>query len=322
MSELITPQHLETRKVAIIGTGFVGSSFAYALMIQGTVSEIILVDIDTKRAEGEAMDLNHGLPFVQPTRIRAGGYSDCKDADIIVITAGLARKPGESRLDLVAKNAEIFQQIVPNIQKYAKDSILLVATNPVDVMTYATLKLSEFPPTRVIGAGTILDTARFRSLLGHHHKVDPRNVHAYIIGEHGDSELPVFSLATIAGLPLKTYCEIFDEAYDRDHLQNIFEQVKTAGKKIIGLKGRTNYAIGLGLVRIVQSILRDENAILTVSSLLPDYFGVRDVCLSVPTILNRTGIREVVPLPLDEEELQMFQKSASIVKEAIQSLNL
>ena len=195
-------------KIAVIGAGFVGSSFAYSLMIHGTVSEIVLIDVDKKRAEGEAMDLNHGVSFVQPVRVWAGDYQDCQDADIVVVTAGLAQKPGESRLDLVTNNVEIFRQIIPKIKEYNRTGILLVATNPVDLMTYAALKLSGFPSSRVIGSGTILDTSRLRYLLGEHLKVDPRNIHAYIIGEHGDSEVPAWSLASVAGARLKDYSAV------------------------------------------------------------------------------------------------------------------
>ncbi len=315
-------QYFHAPKVALIGVGFVGSSFAYSLMIHGIVSEIVLIDIDRKRAEGEAMDLNHGLSFVQPARIWAGDYPDCEGADIVVITAGLAQKPGESRLELVDRNVEIFRQIIPKIKEYNKKCILLVATNPVDIMTYASLKLSGFPSSRVIGSGTILDTSRLRYLLAEYLRVDPRNVHAYIIGEHGDSEVPVWSLANVAGTRLKDYCPVCGKKYDEQYLNTIFEQVKNAAYKIIELKGRTYYAIGLGLTRIVESIIRDENAVLTVSSFLQDYYGVSDICLSVPTIVNRKGVREVLKLPLEEEEIKKFQNSASILKNITQSLNL
>ncbi|NIQ05393.1 MAG: L-lactate dehydrogenase [Candidatus Korarchaeota archaeon] len=319
---LARTQYFHAPKVALIGVGFVGSSFAYSLMIHGIVSEIVLIDIDRKRAEGEAMDLNHGLSFVQPARIWAGDYPDCEGADIVVITAGLAQKPGESRLELVDRNVEIFRQIIPKIKEYNKKCILLVATNPVDIMTYASLKLSGFPSSRVIGSGTILDTSRLRYLLAEYLRVDPRNVHAYIIGEHGDSEVPVWSLANVAGTRLKDYCPVCGKKYDEQYLNTIFEQVKNAAYKIIELKGRTYYAIGLGLTRIVESIIRDENAVLTVSSFLQDYYGVSDICLSVPTIVNRKGVREVLKLPLEEEEIKKFQNSASILKNITQSLNL
>lgn len=315
-------QYFHAPKIALIGIGFVGSSFAYSLMIHGTVSEIVLIDIDRKRAEGEAMDLNHGLSFVQPARIWAGDYADCEGADIVVITAGLAQKPGESRLKLVDRNIEIFRQIIPKIKEYNKKCILLVATNPVDIMTYASLKLSGFPSSRVIGSGTILDTSRLRYLVAEYLRVDPRNVHAYIIGEHGDSEVPVWSLANVAGTRLKDYCPICGQEYDELHLNTMFEQAKNAAYKIIELKGRTYYAIGLGLTRIVESIIRDENAVLTISSFLQDYYGVSDICLSVPTIVNRNGVREVLKLPLEEEEIKQFQNSASTLRKITQSLSL
>jgi len=317
---LSVSEHSHTPRIAVVGAGFVGSSFAYSLMIHGTVSEIVLIDVDKKRAEGEAMDLNHGVSFVRPVRVWAGDYPDCQDADIIVITAGLAQKPGQSRLDLATSNVEIFRQIIPKIKEHNKKGILLIATNPVDLMTYAALKLSGFPSSKVIGSGTILDTSRLRYVLGEHLKVDPRNVHAYIIGEHGDSEVPAWSLASVAGARLRDYGTALDQELDDRYLNNIFEQVKNAAYKIIELKGRTYYAIGLGLTRIVESIIRDENAILTVSSLLNNYYGVSDMCLSVPTIINRNGIREVLKLPLTDEEITKLQNSASTLKNIAKSL--
>lgn len=319
MSEAL---HFHPPKVAIVGTGFVGSTFAYTLMIRGLASEIVLIDVDKKRAEGEAMDLNHGLSFVQPVKIWAGDYADCKDADIIVICAGAAQKPDEKRLELVYRNFEIFKEIVPQITQYNRNGILLITTNPVDILTYAALKLSGFPANRVIGSGTILDTSRLRYVLGEHVNIDPRNMHAYIIGEHGDSEVPVWSLANVAGIHLKEFCLQRGEKYDSEHLNNLFERVKNAAYEIIERKGRTYYAIGLGLTRIVESILRDENAILTVSSLLQNYYEVSDICLSVPSIVNREGIRTTLKLPLDETEVESFRKSASILKEIANSLKI
>jgi len=315
-------RRLPPSKVAVVGVGFVGSAFAYSLMIQGIASEIVLIDVDEKRVQGEAMDLNHGLSFVRPVSIRAGGYSDCEGAAIVVISAGVAQKPGQSRLDLAHLNVEILRQIVPRVTERNRDCIILVATNPVDIMTYAALRLSGFPPSRVIGSGTILDTSRLRYLLGEHLRVDPRNVHAYIIGEHGDSEVPVWSLANVAGTRLRDFCPICGERYDPRHLNRVFEEVKNAAYEIIRLKGRTYFAIGLGLTRIVEAILRDENAILTVSSLLEDYYGVSDICLSVPTVINRGGVREVLKLPLEEEEIRDFQRSASIMREVAKSLRI
>jgi L-lactate dehydrogenase len=306
----------------VVGSGFVGSSFAYSLMIHGFASEIVMIDIDQKRAEGEAMDLNHGISFVRPARIWAGDYQDCENADIVVISAGRAQKPNESRLSLMTDNVQVFRQLIPKVKLYNDKCILLIATNPVDLMTYAALKISGFAPNKVIGSGTILDTARLRYLLGEQFKIDPRNVHAYILGEHGDSELPAWSLASIAGTKLKDYCELNGKRCDEQYLKEVFEEVKNSAYKIIELKGRTYYAIGLGLTRIVESIVRNENAILTVSSLLDDYYGVSDICLSVPSIVNRNGIREVLKLPLAKDEIAAFQKSATALKSAAESLGL
>ena len=309
-------------KVAVVGVGSVGASFAYSLMIHGLVSEISLIDVNAEKAKGEAMDLEHGLSFVQPARINSGGYGECVDADIVVIAAGAAQKPGESRLNLVERNVAIFKQVIPSIIEHNDHCILLIATNPVDIMTYVSLKLSGFPANRVFGSGTILDTSRLRSLIGEKFRIDPRNVHAYIIGEHGDSELPVWSAANIGGVQLKEYCPICGMKYDEQYLDEIFEQVKNAAYKIIDLKGATYYAIGLGLTRIVESIIRDENAILTVSSLLQDYYSVSNVCLSTPSIVNKDGIVQTIKLPLENAEIEMFQKSAAIMKKLIQSLDL
>ncbi len=305
-----------------MGAGFVGSTIAYTLMLRGLLSEIILIDKDLRRAEGEAMDLNHGLPFAQPTRIRVGDYPDCEDAQIVIITAGAAQKPGETRLALSERNREVFREVVPHIVEHNNNGILLVVTNPVDVMTYVALKLSGFPKERVIGSGTILDTARLRYLLGEYLQVDPRNVHGYIIGEHGDSEVPVWSLATVAGMRLRDFCPVCGEKHGQQELDALFEKTRNAAYEIIELKGRTYYAIGIGATRIMESILRDENSVLTVSSLLDDYLGVSGVCLSVPSIVNRNGVRSLVRLPLDAKEMEQFHTSAGVVKEVIDSLGL
>lgn len=309
-------------KIAIIGAGFVGTTFAYSLLIHGLASEIVIVDIDKERAEGEVMDLNHGIPFAHPARIWSGDYADCKDADIVVVSADRGQKIQQSRLELAGSNLEMFRQIIPNITKHSRDCILLVVTNPLDVMTYAALKLSGFPRNRVIGSGTALDTARLRYLLGEHLRVDPRNVHAYIIGEHGDSEVPVWSLANVAGMRLKDYCPLCRTPYHPEEFNDLFLKVRNAGYEIIRRKGRTYYAVALALTKIVECILRDENAVLTVSCFLENYHGVSDICLSVPTILNRTGVRDIILLPLDENEVSEFQKSASIIKNVAKSLGL
>ena len=318
----MTIQSVNGPKVAIIGAGFVGSTFAYSLLIRGLTSQIVIIDINKDRAEGEVMDLNHGMPFAFPTKIWAGDYPDCKDADIVVVAVDKGQRIEQSRLDLAEGNFQVLKQIIPNITRFNQDCILLVVTNPLDVMTYAALKLSGFPKNRVIGSGTILDTARLRYLLGEYLQVDPRNVHAYIIGEHGDSEVPVWSLANVAGMKLIDYCPTCNVPYSLDDFNKLFLQVKNAGYEIIKRKGRTFYAVALGMAKIVESILRNENAIVTVSCFLEDYHGISDICLSVPVVLNRSGVKEVVRLPLNEKEIADFQRSASIIKDVAHSLGI
>ena len=310
-------------KVAIIGSGNVGSTFAFSLMISGLVREIVLIDRDEKRAEGECMDLNHGASFVHPVNIYAAGYEGCKGADIVVITAGARQKPGQTRLDLVQTNVGIFKDVIPKITKYAKDAILLVVTNPMDILTYVTLKISGFPYNKVMGSGTVLDSSRFRYLISEHCRVDPRNVHAYIIGEHGDSELPVWSHANIGGMVLAQYCPICKRDCNyKEELGGIFEEVKNAAYKIVEAKGATYYAIGLALVRIVEAILRDENSVLPVSTLIDDYYGINDVCLSIPSIVNRNGVEKFLRLELSGLEQEKLKYSAKTLKEIVQNIKL
>jgi len=310
-------------KVAIIGTGNVGSTFAYSLMISGLAREITLIDRNEQRAKGECMDLNHGASFVQPVDICAAGYEGCKGADIVVITAGVKQKPGETRIDLVQRNAEIFKDIIPKIAKYATDSILLVVSNPMDILTYITLKISGFPPNKIMGSGTVLDSSRFRYSISQHCHVDPRNVHAYIIGEHGDTELPVWSHANIGGMVLAKYCPICNSKCDyRQELGKIFQEVKDAAYQIIEAKGATYYAIGLALVKIVGAILRDENSVLPISTLINDYYGVNDVCLSIPSIVNRNGVEKFLRLDLSSLEQEQFKHSAGALKEIIRNIKL
>lgn len=311
----------DRRKVAIVGTGQVGSTFAFALMVSGLVTSIVLIDQRSEIAKGHAMDLNHGLSFVPPTRIYAGGYSECKDAGIVVVTAGAAQKPGETRLDLVRKNTDIFKAIIPEIVQY-NPRILLIVTNPVDILTYVALKLSKYPMNRVMGSGTTLDTPRFRYLLSEHCQVDPRNVHAYIIGEHGDSEIAVWSQATIAGIQFLDYCPVCRKQCSPGEREEIFTKVKNAAYEIIEKKGYTNFAIALALVRIAGSILRHENSVLTVSTLLDGYYDISDVCLSVPVILNRNGISKIIKIALDEAEIKKLQASATVLKEVIEGLDI
>jgi L-lactate dehydrogenase len=309
-------------KVAIVGAGFVGTTFAYSLIIRGLVSQIAIIDIDKERAEGEVMDLNHSLPFAYPVKIWSGDYSSCKGADIIVIAVDKGQKIEQSRLELAKGNFEIMKQIVPEITRYNQEGVLLIVSNPLDVMTYAALKLSGFPKNRVIGSGTILDTARLRYLLGEYLSIDSRNVHAYIIGEHGDSEVPIWSLANVAGMHIKDYCPICKVPYDLQRLNELFLKVKNAGYEIIRRKGRTYYAVASGMTKIVESIIRDENSVLTVSCYLQDYQGVSNICLSVPAIVNRQGIREIIELPLAEKEKAQFQASADTVKNVVNSLDI
>ena len=311
----------KTRKVVVVGTGQVGAAICFVLTMSSLAATIVLVDLDSDLAEGHAMDLNHGLSFVQPKSIYAGNYSDCRGADIVVVTAGAAQKSGETRLDLVRKNTEIFKDIIPKITAH-EPKMLLIVSNPVDILTYVALKVSHFTMNRVIGSGTTLDTARFRFLLSRHCRVDPRNVHAYIIGEHGDSEVPVWSQANIAGLALKKYCPACEKKCSPEEREEIFDQVRNAAYEIITRKGHTNFAIALAVQRIVGSILHDENSVLTVSSLISKYHGISDVCLSIPTILNINGISKHIDIDLDEGERHRLQNSAETLKKIIGELDL
>ncbi len=314
--------NLNPNKIAVIGAGGVGATTAYALMVQGVGSEIVLIDLNKDKAEGEAMDLRHGASFVNPVDIYAGDYKDLADAKLIVITAGAAQKPGETRLDLIKKNTGIFKNIIPSITKYNKDGILLVVTNPVDILTYLTYKISDFPANRVIGSGTVLDSSRFRSLLSKNCGVAASNVHGYIIGEHGDSEVPVWSLTNIAGTQIENYCPICNNECKDNHFKEISDQVKNAGYEIIDKKGSTFYAIALAVSRIARAILRDENAVLTVSSLMKGYYGVEDISLSLPTLINSSGIKNVLELPLSEKEEKDFKESAQHLKDNIKELDI
>ena len=310
-------------KIAIIGAGKVGSTFAFSLMISGLAREIVLIDKNESLAIGECMDLNHGLSFAHPTKIYAAGYEGCEDADIVVITAGANQKPDQTRTDLVHTNVAIFKEIVPAIVKYTSDAILLVVTNPVDILTYVTLKLSGFPSNRVIGSGTVLDTARLKYMISDYARVDTRNVHAYIIGEHGDTELPVWSNATIGGMDVETYCaEYAKHGNVRNDLKELFLKVKNSAYEIIKLKGATNYSIAMALVKITKSIIRNENSILPVSTLITDYYGINDVCISIPSIVNINGVEQSVKIDLSAEEEELFKLSANTLRKFIQTIDL
>ena len=307
-------------RVAIVGVGNVGATFAYALLLSGLASEIVLIDANHGRAQGEAADLSHAVPFSKPTRIWAGDYDDCSGAAATVITAGAAQVPGEDRLALVRRNDTIFATIVPQVARANPDGIVVVATNPVDVLAYRTFQLSGLPPERVLGSGTILDTARFRSLLAAHFDVDARSVHAYIIGEHGDSEVPVWSSATIGGMHLGDYCAGNDIPYETDALQQIFTDTRDAAYAIIRQKGATYYAVAAGLMRITEAILRDQNTVLPVSTLVRDYYGIDDIYLSLPAIVGRRGIARTLRLALTPEEALGLRHSAGILRTTLASL--
>lgn len=310
-------------KVVIIGAGFVGSTTAYAIMNWGLASEIVLIDLNQEKAEGEAMDLNHGTAFVKPVKIKSGDYQECRDARIVIITAGANQKPGETRLDLVKKNTEVFKSIVPEIMRYTDEAILLVVTNPVDILTYVTLRLSGLPVNRVLGSGTVLDTSRFRYLLSEHCRVNPRNIHAYIIGEHGDSEVAAWSLTNVAGVPFARYCVVCGkECGSEDFKVEIGEKVENAAYEIIEKKGATYYAVGLAVARIVESIFRDEHTILTVSTILEGQYGLKNIALSLPCIVGANGIEKVLTLELAQEEEKALKESAGLLKEVIKGLNI
>ncbi|WEG14769.1 L-lactate dehydrogenase [Pullulanibacillus sp. KACC 23026] len=306
----------KVNRVVIIGTGAVGCSFAYSLINQGVTEELVLVDFNTRKAEGEAMDLNHGMPFApKPVRVWNGSYEDCKEADLVVITAGLPQKPGETRLQLVEKNTKIFKDIVKQIMDSGFNGIFLVATNPVDILTYVTWKESGLPKERVIGSGTVLDSSRLRYEVSQLIKVDTRNVHAVIIGEHGDTELPVWSHATIGIQSLEDKKEV-----TKDALEEVFVNVRDAAYNIINRKGATFYGIGMSLVRITKAILFNENSLLTVSAYLEGQYGERDVYIGVPAIVNRSGVREIIELDLTPEEQEKFGHSVSVLKNTMKPI--
>ena len=308
-------------RVAVVGVGNVGATFAYALLLSGLASEIVLIDANRERAEGEATDLAHAVPFSKPTRVWAGDYPDCAGAAVTVITAGAAQRPGEDRLALVKRNDGIFGQIVPAVAGANPDGIIVVATNPVDVLAYRTWQRSGLPAERVIGSGTILDTARFRALLAAHFDVDARSVHAYIAGEHGDSEVPIWSGASIGGMHLRAYCLANDIPYDEAALQAIFTDTRDAAYRIIEQKGATYYAVAAGLLRLTEAILRDQNTVLPVSTLVHDYHGIDDVYLSLPAIVGGEGIRRTLRLELTDDEAAGLRHSAQVLRGTLDSLD-
>lgn len=304
-------------KVAIVGAGRVGSTFAYTLAASGVAREIAVIDADGERAEGEAMDIAHAVPFFSPVSVTAGPLSAAAGAAVTVIAAGAAQREGEPRTALLRRNVDVLRGIVTEVVRANPSGLLLVATNPVDALTFAALRLSRLPATRVLGSGTVLDTARLRSELSLHYGVDARNVHAYVLGEHGDSELVAWSSATLANVNLHEYCTLTGMSCGPQDMAVIGARVRDAAYEIIRRKGATNFAIAAALTRIVRAVLRDEASVLTVSTLVEGHYGIRDVCLSLPAVIGAGGVRRVLPVPLADDEVAALRRSAQAVRDAI-----
>lgn len=315
-------REINNRKVAIIGCGFVGSASAFCLMQSGLFSELVLLDANRDKAEGEALDVAHGIPFARPMKIYAGDYDDIADAAIIIVTAGANQKPGETRLDLVQKNVGIFRSIIPEIAKRNFAGILLIVSNPVDILTYTAMKLSGLPEHRVIGSGTVLDTARFKYQLGEHLQVDPRSIHAFIIGEHGDSEIAAWSSANVSGIPIHDICEMRGFYNHEDAMKEIAETVKNSAYEIIAKKKATYYGIAMSVRRICEALVRNEKSILPVSTMLHGQYGIEDVVLSMPAIVGSDGVETTVPIDLSPEEQEKLKESANALAEIAKKLDL
>ena len=303
-------------KVGIVGTGFVGSSGAYAIALRGAATELILVDLNKDLARAQAEDILHATPFATPVRVAGGDYPQLERAGLVVLACGVAQRPGESRLQLLERNVQVFQKVVPSVMKYAPKTVFLIVSNPVDVMTQVVTRISGLPPERVIGSWTILDTARFRALLGEHLGVSPQSVHAYVLGEHGDSEVLVWSSAKVGGVPLVDFAEESGRALTEEVKSRIDDGVRRAAYRIIEGKGATYYGIGGGIARIAKAIRDDERAVLTVSMLTPEVEGIKEVSLSIPRVVGATGVMANLSPTLSEEEHAAFRKSAQILKEA------
>ena len=313
---------VNVKKAAIIGCGFVGSSTAFALMQKALFNELVLIDYNTAKAEGEAMDISHGLPYSHPMDIHAGTYEELKDAALIVITAGAAQKPGETRLDLINKNVAIMSSIIDNINKVGVEGILLIVSNPVDILTHVALKKSGLPANRVFGSGTVLDTARLKYLISRHLDVDAKNVHGVIIGEHGDSEVPVWSITNISGIPLSQFCELRGHFDHKAGMQKIYEDVRDSAYHIIERKGATYYGVAMAVARIAECIVRDQHTMLPVSVELDNIYGLSGLALSIPSLVGQNGVERVLELPLSEGEKEELYKSATRLKEIIDGLHL
>lgn len=305
------------RKVVMIGCGFVGSACCFSLMQSGLFSEMVLIDADKAKAEGEALDISHGVPFSKPIKIYAGDYDDIKNASLIIISAGANQKPGETRLDLVKKNISIFKSIIPEIKKRDYKGILLIVANPVDILTTVAIKLSGLPESRVIGSGTVLDTARLKHELGNHLNVDPRSVHAFIIGEHGDSEIAAWSSANISGIPLHNFCEMRGHFNHEEATKKIAEDVKNSAYEIISRKKATYYGIAMAVKRICEAIARDEKSILPISSMLHGEHGIEGISLSMPAIVGKDGVETLVPIQLNDEEVSKLRLSAKTLQDIL-----
>ncbi len=312
---------MKANKISVVGVGNVGAATAFALMLNRVASDLVLYDIDHNRAEGEALDIYQGTSLVAPTDVYAGSIEDTADSDIVIITAGAAQKPGETRLDLVNKNIAIYQKLIPEIVKYNPNAILLVVSNPVDILTYITWKISGFPKERVIGSGTVLDTSRFKSCLAREFDIDARNVHGYIIGEHGDSEIATWSRTNIGGITFDEFLKSSNKK-EKGFKERIANEVKNAAYEIIKRKGYTNYAVAVAVARICTAILRDEKSILTTSSYLDGQYHVKDVYLSTPTIISRKGVEHILEFDLAAEEQIAFEESAAIMKKILKESNL
>ncbi len=313
---------VDTRKAVMIGCGFVGSASSFAIMESGLFSELVLIDANKEKAEGEALDIAHGLPFAQPMDIYAGDYDDIRDAAIIIISAGANQKPGETRLDLVKKNTAIFKSIIPEITKRDFSGIILVVANPVDILTYVTVKLSGYPESRVFGSGTVLDSARLKYLLGEHLGVDSRSVHSYIIGEHGDSELAAWSSANVSGVPLNDFCELRGHYDHMEAMERILDEVRKSAYSIIEKKGATYYGIAMSVRRICQAIIRDEKSVLPLSSMQHGRYGIEGVAMSLPVVVGENGIETEVPISLSDKEIEDLRKSAQTLKGIIDELDI
>ncbi|MCH5155979.1 MAG: L-lactate dehydrogenase [Clostridiales bacterium] len=312
---------MNLRKVGIIGCGMVGSATAFSLLNSGLFTDMVLIDVNRARAEGEAMDLSHCLPFIRPLDIIAGDYPDLKDCGIIIITAGVPQKDGETRLDCIHNNVRVFQSIIPQIVKYNKDAILLVVSNPVDVLSYVAYKLSGLPSSRVFGSGTVLDSARLKFGVGRWLNLDPRNIHAFVIGEHGDSELAVWSSANVSGIPLDDYCALHGYHHTNNRVQ-MENDVRSSAYEIIKRKGATYYGIAAATTKICKTIVRDEHSIMPVSTLINGHYGLDDVYISVPALMGSRGVEDIIDIPLSPIEQAKLLDSANTLKSVINELKI